>query len=62
MVDASLRKLTGRNELFGGIHILLVGDWLQQLPVAGKQAFSAAKDLLDPRRDSGEYLARLSGV
>ncbi|GMF61875.1 unnamed protein product [Phytophthora fragariaefolia] len=36
IADASLRLLLDNpSKLFGGIYVLLVGDWLQQLPVAG---------------------------
>lgn len=40
MIDHALRELKNKpNAVFGGIHILFVGDWLQQLPVAGVPAF-----------------------
>lgn len=42
MADAALRQLNSKpDRCFGGINVLLVGDWLQQLPVAGMPAFKA---------------------
>lgn len=39
-IDTSLRVIMKQpNIRFEGLHVLLVGDWLQQLPVAGQPAF-----------------------
>jgi hypothetical protein len=32
-VDQSLKLLKGNNKVLGGVHILMVGDWLQQAPI-----------------------------
>lgn len=67
-IDTSLRLLFKRPLLrFGGLYVLLVGDSLQQLPVAGQPAY-----LLIPRyeisrtaneaRDSIVYLDRVRGT
>ncbi|OWZ10696.1 hypothetical protein PHMEG_00016418 [Phytophthora megakarya] len=52
MIDASLRKLLGKpSTVFGGIHVLFVCDWLQQLPTCGGQpAFILASDVLGAKR------------
>lgn len=40
MIDQALRELKNKPDtFFGGVHVLFVGDWLQQLPVAGVPAF-----------------------
>ncbi|GMF32032.1 unnamed protein product [Phytophthora fragariaefolia] len=66
-VEVSLRLLLDNpSKLFGGIHVLLVGDWLQQLPVAGQPAFIAASEILHAHngRDAGsaDYLDRVRGI
>lgn len=63
-IDLSLRKLLDKpTEVFGGIHVLLVGDWLQQLPVAGQPAFLPVDDVLQIRRkDTTDYLDRVRGI
>ncbi|OWY97344.1 hypothetical protein PHMEG_00032146 [Phytophthora megakarya] len=39
MIDSALRDLKSQPNLrFGGVRVLFVGDWLQQLPVAGHPA------------------------
>lgn len=52
---------------FGGIHLLLVGDWLQQLPVLGQPAFQkqpqySTSDQAKQNSDSNAYLSRLRGI
>ncbi|POM76722.1 Hypothetical protein PHPALM_6009 [Phytophthora palmivora] len=45
-VDASLRRILNRlTDLCGGVHVLLVGDWLQQLPVASQPAYLTPDEL-----------------
>ncbi|GMF40486.1 unnamed protein product [Phytophthora fragariaefolia] len=66
-VDASQRLLLDNpSKLFGGIHVLLVGDWLQQLPVAGQPAFIAASEILHAHNGwdagSADYLDRVRGI
>ncbi|KAJ8554959.1 hypothetical protein ON010_g9524 [Phytophthora cinnamomi] len=65
--DASLRILLGSpSKRFGGIHVLLVGDWLQQLPVAGQPAFLAASEILHEQKGretaSSDFLDRVRGI
>jgi hypothetical protein len=49
MVDASLRELMNKpSRAFGGVHVLLVGDWLQQLPVVAFRHLSLQVICLDP--------------
>ncbi|ETN12062.1 hypothetical protein PPTG_09710 [Phytophthora nicotianae INRA-310] len=63
-IDASLRKLLDKPTLlFGGIHVLLVGDWLQQLPVAGQPAFLTLDEAVPVRRkNSSDYLDKIRGL
>ncbi|KUF86431.1 hypothetical protein AM588_10001147 [Phytophthora nicotianae] len=66
-IDSSLRKFLDRsNAVFGGVHVLLVGDWLQPLPVAGQPAFMSADELLESRSrqqsNTSDYLDRLLGI
>ncbi|GMF26422.1 unnamed protein product [Phytophthora fragariaefolia] len=66
-VDATPRILLNcPDKLFGGIHVLFVGDWLQQLPVAGQPAFLSSGEILSssgrPKKDTPEYLDRIRGI
>lgn len=63
-MDSFLREILGNpTKLFGGIHVLLVGDWLQQLPVAGQPAFITADEVIQlRRRHSIDYLDRVRGI
>ncbi|ETO75400.1 hypothetical protein F444_09003 [Phytophthora nicotianae P1976] len=66
MADAALRDLKGApDSLFGGVHVLFVGDWLQQLPVAGCPAFSVPDPGRDVNKmkhsDATHYLERIRG-
>lgn len=60
MIDTELRLLLNQpDKRFGGFDFLLVGDWLQQLPIAGYPAFIATPPC---RNDTEEYLARTRGI
>ncbi|ETP13031.1 hypothetical protein F441_11695 [Phytophthora nicotianae CJ01A1] len=66
MADAALRDLKGApNPLFGGVHVLFVGDWLQQIPVAGCPAFAVPNPGRDVSKmkptDAKKYLDRVRG-
>ncbi|KAF4143997.1 hypothetical protein GN958_ATG05898 [Phytophthora infestans] len=63
-MDSSLREIIGNpTNCFGGIHVLLVGDWLQQLPVAGQPAFITADEVIQlRRRHSTDYLDRVRRI
>jgi hypothetical protein len=70
MVDAALRLVLGHtDEFFGGIDVLFVGDWLQQLPVMGVPAFVDAPPCPQLRkqnspmpRETSAYMMRVKGI
>lgn len=68
VIDMCLCRLLSTEGLpFGGIHVLLVGDWLQQLPVLGQPAFQkqpqySTFDQANQNCDTNAYLSRLRGI
>lgn len=65
MIDSCLRHIRNEpNLLFGGVDVLFVGDWLQQLPVAGVPAYIQTPPCLghQPRSKRGDYFLRSRGI
>ncbi|OWZ16522.1 ATP-dependent helicase [Phytophthora megakarya] len=67
-IDTSLRVILRRPQLrFGGLHILLAGNWLQQLPVARQPAYlqlsrHAIATTAIESTDSAIYIDRIRGA
>ncbi|ETL82589.1 hypothetical protein L917_17272 [Phytophthora nicotianae] len=51
-MDIALRELNNKPNLrFGSIHMIFVGDWLQQLPVAAHHCFKLVSEPQQPREN-----------